>query len=73
MSADTNSKESQPKSNDDLTFRNNAINRISALQIENAKLKDAIGRKRTDSYKRRIGNAGSVAGLKTLGSKPSLP
>ena len=67
------SKESQQKSNDDMTFRNNAINRINALQNENARLKDAIGRKRTESQKRRIGNAGSVAGLKTLGSKPSLP
>lgn len=67
------SKESHKKSNDDMTFRNNAIDRISALQKENIRLKDMIGRKKVTLQKRKTSSAGTVAGLKTLGSQPSLP
>ena len=73
MSTSNNSTEKVKEKPEDMTFRNEAIAKINALQNENARLKDAIGRKRTESQKRRIGNAESVAGLKTLGSKPSLP
>ena len=73
MSTSNNSTEKVKEKPEDMTFRNEAIVKINALQNENARLKDAIGRKRRESQKRRIGNAESVSGLKTLGSKPSLP
>lgn len=67
------SKEATPSKSEDLTFRNNAIERISALQKENIRLKDMVGRKKVTLQKRKTSGAGTVAGLKTLGSQPSLP
>jgi cell shape-determining protein MreC len=73
MPTSNNSTEKKELTAEEMSFRNDAVAKIKSLQNENARLKDSIGRKRTESQKRRIGNAGSVAGLKTLGSKPSLP
>jgi hypothetical protein len=62
---------------EDMTFRNEAIAKINALQKENDKLKYAIGRSRVAQTKRKVGTAaGSIASLKklgSLGSKPQLP
>jgi len=48
---------------DKITFKNNEIAKISALQKENAKLKDQIGRRKSGS--RQVSSA-KIQGLQSL-------
>lgn len=54
---------------DAITFKNRQANAIKKMTAENKKLKDELGRKK----KRSTSSNTKIAGLKTLGSKPSTP
>ena len=48
---------------DKITFKNKDVQKISALQSENARLKDQIGRRKQDS---RQGSSIKIQGLQSL-------
>jgi len=54
---------------DAITFKNKQANAIKKMTAENKRLKDELGRKK----KRNTSSNTRIAGLKTLGSKPSTP
>ncbi len=54
---------------DAITFKNKQANAIKKMTAENKRLKEELGRKK----KRNTSSNTRIAGLKTLGSKPSTP
>lgn len=74
MPDQSKSTEKKELTAEEVSFRNDAIAKIRALQNENSRLKDNIGRRRMSQERRRVGSAGeNISGLQRLGSKPRLP
>ena len=66
MSDNSKEKSAEVKP-EDMTFRNEAVKTIKALQYENAKLKDYVGRKQKQERHRSRQRGGSgIVGLKGL-------
>jgi len=64
--SDNLSKEGLKDKLDDVTFKNESIARINALQSDNDKLKNYIGRKNAASETRQAGAAQRIQGLQVL-------
>jgi hypothetical protein len=61
------SKEKSTVSADDMAFKNVAIKRINDLSKDNARLKEMVGRKSTQTQRRQSGSASSrIQGLQSL-------
>tara|TARA_B100001057_G_C22764776_1_gene917247 strand:+ start:181 stop:411 length:231 start_codon:yes stop_codon:yes gene_type:complete len=66
---DKDKKQTLQEKLDAIVFKNKQANVIKKMVNENKRLKEELGRK----TKRKTSSNTKIAGLKTLGSKPSTP
>ncbi len=73
MAENKQSTETSSTKPEDMSFKNEAIKRISELQYENRKLKEYMGR-RQQAPRRSSGSASAgISGLRGLGTRVNLP
>jgi len=76
MSQETNSKESTPKKDEDVAFRNESIATIRGLVHENRKLREAMSasvKQRKSTVSQRKSSASRIQGLQTLQNTLGTP
>lgn len=76
MSQQPNSKESEPKKDSDIAFRNDSIAAIRGLVHENKKLRDVISasaKQRKSTVSQRQSSASKIKGLQTLQNTLGTP
>jgi hypothetical protein len=76
MAEQTNSKESTPKKDEDVAFRNESIATIRGLVHENKKLREAMSasaKQRKSTVSQRRGAGSRIQGLQTLQNTLGTP
>jgi hypothetical protein len=76
MPEQTNSKESTPKKDEDVAFRNESIATIRGLVHENKKLREAMSasaKQRRSTVSQRQSSASRIQGLQTLKNTLGTP